>query len=160
MQNVAREMNLSDTACLQRSTDGFDLRWFTPSVEVDLCGHATLASAHILSCDESGEVVIVVRDPGAGFDPGAIADPLDSANIRKPSGRGIFLINELMDHVQFPARWARDPDAEKEGTGPHAHIKVNVGCQGRSLCMLDDCEVDVIVMAFARRLRCLSEAHR
>ena len=54
-----------------------------------------------VSCDESGEVVIVVRDPGSGFDPGAIADPLDSANILKPSGRGIFLINELMDHVQF-----------------------------------------------------------
>jgi PhzF family phenazine biosynthesis protein len=48
MQNVAREMNLSETAFLQRQDDGFDLRWFTPSVEVDLCGHATLASAHIL----------------------------------------------------------------------------------------------------------------
>ena len=54
-----------------------------------------------VSCDESGEVIIVVRDPGAGFDPGAIADPLDTTNILKPSGRGIFLINELMDHVQF-----------------------------------------------------------
>ena len=54
-----------------------------------------------VSCDDSGEVVIVVRDPGSGFDPGAIADPLDTANILKPSGRGIFLINELMDHVQF-----------------------------------------------------------
>jgi anti-sigma regulatory factor (Ser/Thr protein kinase) len=62
------------------------------------------ASKHVqcsVSCDESGEVVIVVRDPGSGFDPGAIADPLDPANILKPSGRGIFLINELMDHVQF-----------------------------------------------------------
>jgi PhzF family phenazine biosynthesis protein len=49
MQNVAREMNLADTAFLQRRADGFDLRWFTPSVEVDLCGHATLASAHILT---------------------------------------------------------------------------------------------------------------
>jgi PhzF family phenazine biosynthesis protein len=49
MQNVAREMNLADTAFLQRRTDGFDLRWFTPSVEVDLCGHATLASAHVLT---------------------------------------------------------------------------------------------------------------
>ena len=54
-----------------------------------------------VSCDDSGEVVIVVRDPGSGFDPGAIADPLDTANILKPSGRGIFLIKELMDHVQF-----------------------------------------------------------
>ncbi|MGA2785159.1 MAG: PhzF family phenazine biosynthesis protein [Candidatus Bathyarchaeia archaeon] len=48
MQNVAREMNLSETAFLNKSEDGFDLRWFTPSLEVDLCGHATLASAHIL----------------------------------------------------------------------------------------------------------------
>jgi PhzF family phenazine biosynthesis protein len=48
MQNVAREMNLSETAFLHRQGDGFNLRWFTPSVEVELCGHATLASAHIL----------------------------------------------------------------------------------------------------------------
>ncbi len=48
MQKVAREMNLSETAFLVRQEDGFDLRWFTPTVEVDLCGHATLASAHVL----------------------------------------------------------------------------------------------------------------
>lgn len=48
MQQVAREMNLAETAFLVRRADGFDLRWFTPAVEVDLCGHATLASAHVL----------------------------------------------------------------------------------------------------------------
>ena len=48
MQNVAREMNLSETAFLHREEDRFNLRWFTPTVEVELCGHATLASAHIL----------------------------------------------------------------------------------------------------------------
>lgn len=48
MQNVAREMNLSETAFLSPQDDGFNLRWFTPAVEVDLCGHATLASAHVL----------------------------------------------------------------------------------------------------------------
>jgi PhzF family phenazine biosynthesis protein len=48
MQNVGREMNLSETAFLYRRDDGFDLRWFTPAVEVELCGHATLASAHVL----------------------------------------------------------------------------------------------------------------
>jgi PhzF family phenazine biosynthesis protein len=48
MQAVAREMNLSETAFLLREGDGFRLRWFTPAVEVDLCGHATLASAHVL----------------------------------------------------------------------------------------------------------------
>jgi PhzF family phenazine biosynthesis protein len=48
MQQVAQEMNLSETAFLTPQADGFGLRWFTPSVEVDLCGHATLASAHVL----------------------------------------------------------------------------------------------------------------
>jgi PhzF family phenazine biosynthesis protein len=48
LQNVAREMNQSETAFVVRNGDGFDLRWFTPTVEVDLCGHATLASAHAL----------------------------------------------------------------------------------------------------------------
>jgi len=48
MQSVAREMNLSETAFLLRQADGYQLRWFTPEVEMDLCGHATLASAHAL----------------------------------------------------------------------------------------------------------------
>jgi PhzF family phenazine biosynthesis protein len=48
MQAMAREMNLSETAFLLREGDGFQLRWFTPAVEVELCGHATLASAHVL----------------------------------------------------------------------------------------------------------------
>lgn len=53
MQDVAREMNLSETAFLVGGDDGYELRWFTPLVEVDLCGHATLASAHVLW--ETGE---------------------------------------------------------------------------------------------------------
>lgn len=48
MLKTAAEMNLSETAFLWPETDGYRLRWFTPKVEVDLCGHATLASAHIL----------------------------------------------------------------------------------------------------------------
>lgn len=49
MADLAREMNLSETAFLVRRPDAsYDLRWFTPAVEVALCGHATLASAHVL----------------------------------------------------------------------------------------------------------------
>ena len=48
MQSVAMEMNLSETAFVTPQADGWSLRWFTPEVEVDLCGHATLASAHVL----------------------------------------------------------------------------------------------------------------
>jgi predicted PhzF superfamily epimerase YddE/YHI9 len=49
LQNVAMEMNLSETAFFVSDGDGFRLRWFTPKVEVDLCGHATLATAKIVS---------------------------------------------------------------------------------------------------------------
>ena len=52
MQALAREMNLSETAFLVRRGGDFDLRWLTPTVEVDLCGHATLAAAHVLWEDE------------------------------------------------------------------------------------------------------------
>lgn len=48
MQQLAHEMNLSETAFLVRQGEVFSLRWFTPAIEVDLCGHATLASAHAL----------------------------------------------------------------------------------------------------------------
>ena len=48
MQNIAMEMNLAETAFLMAQEDGYSLRWFTPKIEVDLCGHATLASAHML----------------------------------------------------------------------------------------------------------------
>ncbi|HTO77810.1 MAG TPA: PhzF family phenazine biosynthesis protein [Thermoanaerobaculia bacterium] len=58
LQNVAREMNLSETAFLWGGPRAWRLRWFTPTVEIDLCGHATLASAHAIW--ESG-----LADPGA-----------------------------------------------------------------------------------------------
>ena len=54
-----------------------------------------------VTCDASGEIVITVRDPGEGFDPASVSHPLDPENILKPSGRGIFLINGLMNDVKF-----------------------------------------------------------
>ena len=54
-----------------------------------------------VTCDEAGEMMVVVRDPGAGFDQTKVANPLHPENMLKPSGRGIFLINQLMDEVQF-----------------------------------------------------------
>jgi anti-sigma regulatory factor (Ser/Thr protein kinase) len=55
----------------------------------------------LLTVDASGDVVIVVRDPGVGFDPKTLPNPLQRENLLKPSGRGVFLINQLMDEVQF-----------------------------------------------------------
>ncbi|MBW2637375.1 MAG: PhzF family phenazine biosynthesis protein [Deltaproteobacteria bacterium] len=48
MQNIATENNLPETAFFVKNGDGYDLRWFTPTVEIDLCGHATLASAFVI----------------------------------------------------------------------------------------------------------------
>ncbi|GMV92678.1 MAG: isomerase [Candidatus Hydrogenedentota bacterium] len=48
LQRIAAENNLSETAYIVQTGDGYELRWFTPTTEVDLCGHATLASAHVL----------------------------------------------------------------------------------------------------------------
>ena len=48
MLDIAAENNLAETAFFVKNGDGFDLRWFTPTVEMDLCGHATVASAYVL----------------------------------------------------------------------------------------------------------------
>jgi anti-sigma regulatory factor (Ser/Thr protein kinase) len=55
----------------------------------------------VVTTDKRGEVMIVVRDPGSGFDAAAVPDPLATDNLLKPSGRGVFLINQLMDEVGF-----------------------------------------------------------
>jgi serine/threonine-protein kinase RsbW len=64
-------------------------------------GDATKQLECSIAVERSGEIVIVIRDPGSGFDPASVAHPLDPANLLKPSGRGIFMINNLMDEVRF-----------------------------------------------------------
>ena len=59
MQSLAAEMKHAATAFLLRRDDGFALRWFTPAVEIDLCGHATLASAHVLWLEEEPSSVLL-----------------------------------------------------------------------------------------------------
>ena len=76
LQNIALENNLSETAFFVRQKDGFHLRWFTPACEVDLCGHATLATAHVIFTELgaqsarirfeslSGPLFVTRREPG------------------------------------------------------------------------------------------------
>jgi anti-sigma regulatory factor (Ser/Thr protein kinase) len=85
------------------------------AIEVELALHEALANAIRHGCkddrskriqccvthDESGEVIIVIRDPGTGFDLTSVPSPMEGENVFKPSGRGIYLINELMDEVRF-----------------------------------------------------------
>jgi serine/threonine-protein kinase RsbW len=54
-----------------------------------------------VACDETRGMLIVVRDPGPGFDSTSIPSPIMGENIYSNHGRGIFLINQLMDEVQF-----------------------------------------------------------
>ncbi len=83
--------------------------------EVEMALREALANAIIHGCqkdpnkmvqfcvasDESRGMLIVVRDPGAGFDPASIPSPILGQNVYSESGRGIFLINQLMDEVRF-----------------------------------------------------------
>ena len=120
----ACEINMvipADPAAIANVTDGVlgllrNKAWpEDKAIEVELALQEALANAirhgckgdrsKLIQCcvshDESGEVVIVIRDPGTGFDLASVPSPLEGENIFKPSGRGIFLINELMDEVRF-----------------------------------------------------------
>jgi PhzF family phenazine biosynthesis protein len=63
MLKIAKELNLPETAFLHKNDSGYNLRWFTPQTEIELCGHATLAAAHILW--ETGDLA---QDERASFD--------------------------------------------------------------------------------------------
>lgn len=73
-----------------------------PSKQVECC----------VACDESRGLLIVIRDPGAGFDPASIPSPIVGQNLYSSHGRGIYMINQLMDEVRF----------EKGGTEIHMKI--------------------------------------
>lgn len=77
---------------------------------------------HVQCCvmvDGTGEVVIVVRDPGSGFDAGSVPNPLQSENLFKASGRGVFLINTLMDRVEY-FDGGREVQMRKKKSAPHS----------------------------------------
>lgn len=66
MQRIAAENNLAETAFVVRRGEKLELRWFTPTVEVDLCGHATLAAAHVLSSELGMDAPLLVFDTKSG----------------------------------------------------------------------------------------------
>jgi PhzF family phenazine biosynthesis protein len=110
MQSVAGEMNLAETAFVCATADGFDLRWFTPAVEVDLCGHATLASAHVLwETERLGR--------------------LDSARFSTRSGILTCVQHEGLIEMDFPAEPASPTTAPP---GLLAALGVEAGYVGRN----------------------------
>jgi anti-sigma regulatory factor (Ser/Thr protein kinase) len=111
----------ADTAAMQKVTAGLNellasKQWPQKEImEVELAVQEALVNAIRHGCgndpdkqvqccvtfDAAGELVIVVRDPGPGFDVAAVPNPLEGDNLFKGSGRGVFLINQLMDTVEF-----------------------------------------------------------
>lgn len=101
MQLVAREMNLAETAFVMRRGDQWALRWFTPTVEVDLCGHATLATAHVL-----WEADLAPSDLALTFRS-------KSGDLHaKREGSGIWL-----DFPALPSAWADAPPMLHDALG-------------------------------------------
>ena len=95
MLKIANEMNLPETAFLQEKDGGYDLRWFTPQAEVELCGHATLASAHVL------------------WEIGAL-DPDETASFDTLSGRLTAKKNGAWIDLDFPAEYETNTEAPVE----------------------------------------------
>lgn len=110
LQDVAREMNLSETAFLLPQEDGYDLRWFTPAREVELCGHATLASAHLLW--EDGHI-------GKG----------EEARFHTRSGLLTAIRDDDWIELDFPAQPAEETDAPE---GLEQSLGIEIGPVFRS----------------------------
>jgi serine/threonine-protein kinase RsbW len=99
VMNVVREMN-----CAPGREDDIELA-LTEALANAVVHGAKSDPSKIIECDVAGDaehgILIVVRDPGPGFDPTKIADPCQGENIYSNHGRGIYLINQLMDEVRF-----------------------------------------------------------
>jgi hypothetical protein len=112
MQAVAREMNLSETAFVVRRKDGdWSLRWFTPGTEVDLCGHATLASAHFL-----WDLALIAPDEPARFHTrsGVLTCVREDEWI-------------AMDFPALPTEAATNPDAARGTSWPNSRAPKRFG---------------------------------
>ena len=99
VMNVVREMK-----CAPGREDDIELALTEALANAVVHGAKSDPSKTIecdVACDEHRGILIIVRDPGPGFDPAKIADPCHGENIYENHGRGIYLINQLMDEVQF-----------------------------------------------------------
>jgi len=123
MQALAAEMNLSETAFVRRQGDEWSLRWFTPAVEVDLCGHATLATAHalleegLLRREETGRFHTRSGVLTAAFDgefieldfPATVAQRCDAAG-ELIEGLGVQPMSVLRNQFDYLVELAREED--------------------------------------------------
>lgn len=142
MQNVAREMNLSETAfLLPRSPGVYGLRWFTPAVEVDLCGHATLASAHVLWEERlaargaelrfetrSGELRATSRDDWIELD--FPAEPAETADPPRGLIEALGVAPRYVGRNRFDYLVEVDSEAELRAAAPDMAALRRIGGRG------------------------------
>ena len=150
MQAVAAEMNLSETAFARRLEDGYELRWFTPVVEVDLCGHATLATAHalwtagvvadetlrfhtrsgLLSCTRAGDW-IELDFPATPASAASPAPPLVAGLGAEPRYVGDSKFYTLVEVESAEIVRALRPDFDKLGQAPTLGVIVTARSDDR-----------------------------
>lgn len=161
MQSVAAELKHSETAFVRPRDDGdYDLRWFTPAVEVDLCGHATLAATHALASTgpggsfafhtRSGVLRTSVEGEGIALDfpaqpPHPVAEPAglaDALGVRPVSihGNGIDVLVEVAD------------EATVAGLAPDVAALAAVECRGVTVTAAADGDDDFVSRFFAPRV--------
>ncbi len=101
---VGSVMNAIREMCVKGSEDDIELALTEALANAVVHGAKSDPSKLIecdVACDDQKGIIIVVRDPGSGFDPTKIENPCEGENLYSNHGRGIFLINQLMDEVQF-----------------------------------------------------------
>lgn len=160
MQSVAAEMNVAETAFLWPLNSGFSLRWFTPTTEVDLCGHATLASAHALwesgtleddqkavfstrsgqlTASREGEWIVLdfpVEGPEDSVDPAPISKAIN-VEVLEASRNRFDMLAEV------------SAETEVRGIVPDLRAIARLGCRGLIVTApADDPEVDFISRFF------------
>jgi PhzF family phenazine biosynthesis protein len=141
MRAVAREMNLSETAYLHPEAEGYRLRWFTPEAEVELCGHATVASAHLLW--EDGHL-----------------DPASPAVFLTRSGRLTARRKGKWIEVDFPADFEAEGAAAPDSSALEAALGApTLSARTTGLYALVEVESEALLLSIAPDFHRLRELH-
>lgn len=161
LQNVAMEMNLAETAYLVPNATGYDLRWFTPKVEVDLCGHATLASAIVLThvgklADDSDvsfstrSGVLRAERSGSRFELDFPIHPEEACDSPKSLVESLKVTPRYVGRNKFDYLVEVESEGVLRAIAPDCKLLVTVKCRGVIVtARSDDQQYDFVSRYFA-----------
>ncbi len=163
LQAVAQEMNLSETAFLLRRDDGYDLRWFTPAAEVDLCGHATLASAHVLweeghlhpdaeACFHTRSGLLTAKRDGDWIAMDFPAEPAAPAVAPPELARALGVAPRYVGRNRFDYLVVVASEGEVRAARPDLALLRQIACRGVILTSAAAAEFDFVSRFFAPRV--------